>query len=487
MRVRALRLSGVSVMMVAAVLAMSSVALAPAAADETDETVVVAPQEASPSPANETEGAAGDSSPEPSAPTTATTSSDPSAPQSETPDPPPGEDPPPAEHVCVPPAKHAGWRSTWQPPTGAVFNHPRGTTAARWRIVRTVNAAVNNAWPCSQVWMTLYLMDHRPTVDALIAARNRGVQVRVVLDNDHANNAMTQRLARALNGDNGKPDPRQPAAGPLKWGPDGSFVKFCAGSCRGGYGVNHSKFYVFSRTGRAANVAMVSSSNLNHGGANLGWNDMYVLRSAALVNNARAGFARIHDEMAQDRNLGADRYRTMTSGAFTTRFFPTFDGADPVYADLGRIKCRYGASGRTRVNISMFQWMHGRGIKFAKRVIALGRAGCDVRVLYGAPGAEVRKRLNTAARNKRIMVWNTRFDKNRDGKPDYRVHHKYVAINGMYAGQVSRRVLTGTQNWSGNSTRGTDENTLTVVSGAAHKQYMNNWNLIRSKWAVRIR
>ena len=37
----------------------------------------------------------------------------------------------------------------------------------------------------------------------------------------------------------------------------------------------HSKFYLFSRTGASQHVVMVSSSNLNRGGAVLGWNDMY--------------------------------------------------------------------------------------------------------------------------------------------------------------------------------------------------------------------
>jgi phosphatidylserine/phosphatidylglycerophosphate/cardiolipin synthase-like enzyme len=415
-----------------------------------------------------------------------TTSSDPSVDQpTDSPTDSPTDPPPPPQ--CA--VKGAGWKPpggvNWQPPSGAVFNHPRGTNEARYRIINTVAAATRNAWPCTRIWMTGYLMDHKPSVDALIAAHDRGVQVRIVLDNDNANNTLTNRLERALNSDN----TGRKGDGELRewWGPDKSFVTYCVKSCRGGWGVNHAKFYAFEQTGGARNVSMVSSSNLNHGGANLGWNDMYVMRDAAMVENLDAGFRVIHNEMAEDNDLGARRYREMTSGGITSRFFPTNNGADPVFADLNRIQCRV-AGRRTTVHISMFQWMHTRGLKFARKVVQLGRDGCIVNVLYGAPGSGVRKILNPAAKKRIINVWNTRFDFNRDGKPDYRVHHKYVLINGGFAGNPDARVvITGTQNWSGSTTSGTDENMLTIRGNGAHGQYMPNWTLIRDRWSVRVR
>jgi hypothetical protein len=305
----------------------------------------------------------------------------------------------------------------------------------------------------------------------------------------YANNTLTQRLYSALNADN------VPSAGggPDWWGPDGSFVTYCTGSCRGAYGVSHAKFYVFSRTGAAQNVSMVSSSNLNAGGAHKGWNDLYVVNGRAdLVQDPRAGYATIHDEMAEDRDVFPTRYREMTRGAITTRFFPTDDGRDPVFDDLSTVKCRgvatgFGRNGRTAINISMFQWMHDRGIRFARKVVELGRNGCDVQVIYGAPGKEVRKILHTAARRGYIKVWNSRFDLDGDGEADYRVHHKYVLVNGVFRGTSVRGVLTGAQNWSGNSTRGTDENTISVMGAGAYNQYMGNWNLIRNGWSLRVR
>ena len=63
---------------------------------------------------------------------------------------------------------------------------------------------------------------------------------------------------------------RAPTEDSITWGTDKSYAKKCDGSCRGGGGNMHSKFYAFSHTGTAHNVVIVSSSNLNFGGAHAG-------------------------------------------------------------------------------------------------------------------------------------------------------------------------------------------------------------------------
>src|SRR5205085_7357725 len=73
---------------------------------------------------------------------------------------------------------------------------------------------------------------------------------------------------------------RQPNARQVTWGNDGSYVLRCSGSCRGARDANmHSKIYAMSNSGTASNVVMVSSSNLNGGGAKLGWNDLVVMKN----------------------------------------------------------------------------------------------------------------------------------------------------------------------------------------------------------------
>jgi hypothetical protein len=223
---------------------------------------------------------------------------------------------------------------------------------------------------------------------------------------------------------------------------------------------------------------MVSSSNLNRGGATLGWNDLYEADGkAAMV----ARYAAIHAEMARDTPSG-DRYQEYHVGIFTLRFYPKPKGGDPVMSDLSKVRCHgatggAGRGGRTAINVSMFAWNNDRGTAIAKKLISLDRDGCQVSVIYGAPSRAVRDLLMGSARRGGIKLWDSRMDRNGDGVFDLRVHHKYMLINGSYGGDHSSwRVHTGSQNWGRGTLRGGDENTLTIASRGAYRQYIANWD-----------
>jgi phosphatidylserine/phosphatidylglycerophosphate/cardiolipin synthase-like enzyme len=376
--------------------------------------------------------------------------------------------------------------AAWAPPSGPVYNNPYGTYAAKWRIVKTIQQAVRRAPKGSTIMMSMFLMDGKASADALIKARNRGVHVQLVFDGDDARSAMARRMARKFNRDN---KPNQPI--PARWGADQSFVVFCKGSCRGGNASsnnNHTKFYAFSRTGTARDVVMVSSSNLNAGGAVRGFNDMWIAKGKP---GMYADYATIHREMSRDVPAG-NRYRERRHGNLTSRFYPKPKGGDPVMADLRKVQCRgakggAGRNGRTAINVSMFAWNGDRGVKIARKLVRLGRDRCHVSIVYGAPSKEVRLLLSRAARNGVIKLWDSRRDRNGDGTYDVRTHEKYMLINGRYgADRSSWRVHTGSQNWGRGTLRGGDENTLTVVGRGAYGKYIKRWDFIVRKHSRRI-
>lgn len=373
--------------------------------------------------------------------------------------------------------------SAYEPPEGAVFNNPKGNTAAKWRIVRTVNESIRAARKGSRIQISTFLMDSRSSVDALLGARKRGVQVQMVIDGS-AKNGTTRRLATVFNRDNGK----RVKGKRLKWGPDGSYVRFCNLSCRGIGAPNHTKYYTFTRTGTASNVIMVSSSNLNKGGATKGFNDLVVLKERkALIAN----FATVHAEMTEDTSNDKDGFLEFTQGNATARFYPKPKGPDPVITDLNQVKCKgagggAGRAGRTAINVSMFRWNNERGFAIARKLVRLDDEGCDVQVMYGAPGNKVADILKASARRGGIKLWDTRWDFNDDQAVDLRVHHKYTLINGVYGKDTSSwRVHTGSANW-GQDLRAGDENTLTVVSRPLYNQYLADWNRIRVAWGRQI-
>lgn len=432
----------------------------------------------------------------------------------------------------------------YEPPGGAVFNNPKGDRNAKFRINQTVNKAIKGAPRGSRIQISTYLMDSKASTGLLLGARKRGVAVQIVMDG-HARNPQSRRLARVLNRDNAKrvvskrakakyakvkraqakhakrnhgkdrhakrkhakakhgKDKRakakhrkakhrklsRPRGRRVIGGPDRSYLKFCRKSCRNGGRPNHTKYYTFTRTGSARHVVMVSSANLNGGGAKKGFNDLYVMkRKRKLIRD----FARVHAEMREDTDGDGDGFLQFHRGRITANFYPKKRGRDPVMANLGKVRCRgarggSGHGGRTAINISMFRWNSERGIAIARKLVSLDRQGCDVRIIYGAPGRRVRKTLVKSARRGGIALWDSRVDFNGDKAVDLRVHHKYMLINGVYGRDRSAwRVHTGSQNW-GRSLRAGDENTLNIVSRRAYRQYIHNWRFLAKKAARRVR
>lgn len=414
----------------------------------------------------------------------------------------------------------------------ATFNVPApwGTKAQQNSILHDVDVAIDAAqrptknFPDPTITIATHLLDHTTSVTALINACKRGIGVRVVLDGDIVTRT-SRRLISALNGDNvrdtnndGKPDtaPRtgrcgtpkrhskvasgrvttqpavlsrsqaklsldQPTGAAKSWGKDKSYVKRCEGSCRNaGTGGNmHSKFYLFSRTGDARNVVMISSSNLNRGGAQSGWNDLYVMRNRPRTYTA---YLQLHRAMTREVRAAKTR-EEIIDGPFTNRFFPmrhARKATDPTLLDLKQVKCTSDL-GRTEIYISMFYWKGARGNYLTDQVLALARAGCKVSIIYGAPSIQMAQRLRAAASSHLIDLYDSRWDFNVDGYNEVRTHAKYVIVKGTYRGDRSAYVvMTGSQNWVAGSLNLGDETTTNIALKSAYVSYKKDWDNIRA-------
>lgn len=370
--------------------------------------------------------------------------------------------------------------AAYAPPRGATFNVPTpwGSHAEEYRIVRTVDNAIWHIRPTSWdrhpvIYMSTFLLDDKPSVDALIAARKRHVSVRVVMDRS-IESAQARRLMRVLNRDNRGAISSNPAT----WGRDHSYALMCRGSCRGSGPNDHSKFFAFSHSGQVKNVVMVSSSNLNKGGAVNGWNDLYVMEQRPKTFRA---YAAIHRQMTDDVKAGARKVQ-IVDGPFTSRFFPMANATranDPTMQDLDHIRC-HSAFGRTQINVSMFYWAGPRGWYLASKLLQLARNGCAVSVIYGAPSKDIRLRLSKAARAHLINLYDSRWDLDGNGSYNVRTHGKYVLVKGSYRGNRSARVvMTGSQNWVAGSLNKGDEVTLNIALPSAYRKYLFNWELVR--------
>lgn len=385
----------------------------------------------------------------------------------------------------------------YAPPSGAVFNNPRGSRPEKFRIVNTVIQAIRHARPKSFIYITGFLFDSVSAADALIAARNRGVRVQIVFDGN-VHNGPANRLGAALNKDNkkiGKGQKRRWPDGQLrKWGKDRSFVKWCVKSCRDGGDPNHAKWYVFTQTGKAKNVVMVSGSNLNKGGAQKGFNDMIILKERPKLVEK---FGLVNDEFAEDSSKDGDGFLEFEEGNAVARFYPKKAAGDPVMEDLKAVRCNKaeggaGRGGRTAVNVAMFRWNNSRGFALARKLVSMDKAGCIVKIVYGAPGKRVVDILKSSARNGGVELYDSRHftEPTYPGEPRevyLRTHSKYLLINGAVKGDFSSwSVQTGSANW-GQSLHAGDENTLTVYDRKIYQKYLENWRWVVNTASVRVR
>jgi phosphatidylserine/phosphatidylglycerophosphate/cardiolipin synthase-like enzyme len=420
--------------------------------------------------------------------------------------------------------------SGYEPDGGATFNvpNPWGSEQENNRIVRKVEDAIRNVRRTPRdrrpvILVTGYLFDRPSSADAIIAACRRGVSVRVIIDRAVVSRPF-RRIVTALNADNVRDRDRNgvadndPRAGrcnrPLRayqgglrqrgegiplmtsrqvkrsitseygasvtWGRDASYVLKCSGSCRGGAEANmHSKIYAMSNSGSARNVVMVSSSNLNSGGTNSGWNDLVTMKNRPKT----FGFmVRIHRLMTQQKRAGRKLVQ-LKDGPFTTRIFPMIGVGkrrDPLMRDLRKIRCS-SAIGRTSLHIQQFWWNGHRGNYIWDKIRRLAQNGCRVKIIFGAVDSRLLARMKDARRAGLIELWDSRVDTNGDGCVNTRTHMKAVAVRGTYG--KNRRyhgVWTGTANWAtGSLTRG-DENTLNVRSGSLWRRYVAYWNTVRN-------
>ncbi len=366
----------------------------------------------------------------------------------------------------------AGAAAAFTPSPGPMFNNPRGTKAAKNRILRNVVATINATPRHAIIRIAAYSFDRPDIADALIAAHRRDVDVQMVL-NDNWTSTQTKRLRRILGTD---PNRR-------------SFVVICSRSCRGGPGNQHMKFYLFSKAGSVKDITMIGSANLTGYGAVIQWNDMYTIEHNFAVRDL---YTKIFEQLVRDRKV-AKPYLVRSVGGFEHRFYPhpdTTTSTDPEMRRLGKVRCRAtggtGRNGHTMIRIVMYGWNGTRGLYLADKVANLARHGCDVRVLLSNGGGRVYRHLKAGG----VLVKSADLDLNgnpNDGFEDtgYELftHEKYMALSGGFGASLSSRyVWTGSENWS-NLALKNDEVTIRVPGRAAFSKYNDNFDFIWGHWS----
>lgn len=352
------------------------------------------------------------------------------------------------------------------PTTGAIFNDP--LVAGEQRVIVDHIIGLIDGTPAGEeISISMYAFDETPVANALIAAKNRGVRVRVVLDSTYAGRTPALALANSSTGLGTNTSAT-------------SWVKVCATdyACVSGAPtsvnpINHNKFYLFSQTNGANRVLVQSSANLTANNTVNYWNNaVTIVDNGPIYDAYRAYFV----DLAAARHDDSNYYRMTSSGIVKSYFFPragTTSSTDTIVEILNNVTCAGNDAGWGTVDgytkIRIAAWKITRE-DIAYKLRSLASQNCWVDIVY----ASMSSGSITALNHPRIKTYLLNDGSNL-------VHSKYMLIEGTYAGQKNTKwVFTGSHNYDDSSLRENDEALLRIQSNTIHDQYRTNFWDIRA-------
>ncbi|MET8294574.1 phospholipase D-like domain-containing protein [Streptomyces sp. NPDC005180] len=376
----------------------------------------------------------------------------------------------------------------------ATFNDPAGSSAEQDAIRNQLISLVNRAPAGSEINGSIYLITDGGVRSALVAAKQRGVKVKVIVDGDavadtdpetgKATGSEYSALAAATGlGTDLTAD---------SWVMACPTTRGCIGnrSLSGGDGgaINHNKFFLFSRVGSTDNVVFQTSANLTTSQRRNLYNNAVTLpdNGSGLYAAYRAYWQDLQTYGSSGSGL-PHYYQTQDSGPYKTYFFPrqektgttyaTDASTDTVVSLLNNVDC---AGGTTRVRVGMYAFTRPQ---VADKLVQMKTAGCAVDLLHngedGNLGTTVKNtiagRLDYTARCAGTAL-------NADGTSrTIGIHSKYLLIEGTYLGGANRKlVFTGSHNYTFPNLRANDETLLKIDNPTVYDAFKANFEAIKA-------
>ena len=374
----------------------------------------------------------------------------------------------------------------YTPKESVVFNNAAGNRTAERRIQTVLDKTIS-AVPgcpkgqegCQTITMAMYLFREKGTADRLISAHKRGVNVHFLIDNGAWDAAQIKRLRKAF--------------GTNKSGR--SYVVKChKGACMSDYpyGTIHVKYYLFSQSGTAKNVSIISSANPHRVNIYNSFNNTHVIPNDPVIYERLMTYFADMIKNKQNHTYGNDK--NTVSGKYALYIYPQRRNVNgkwvPIiqYLDvLKTVKCKtaknMGSKGRTVVRMSMWGFTNPR-MDVAKKLWSLHNQGCKVDVTLNRGRASrtiMRQLLKKSKKHGQMKVEDAWKDKNRNDYAEQYTHHKAMIINGNVQGKNQRVVWTGSQNLTSNGSLYNDDMVLQVTSSSQYFAYSKNFTYIQKK------
>jgi phosphatidylserine/phosphatidylglycerophosphate/cardiolipin synthase-like enzyme len=353
--------------------------------------------------------------------------------------------------------------TTPTPRKQAVFAVPAGvpdlTVENEFR--RLLRAAV----PGSTVRISIYGFSRHIVASEVIAAGQRGVDIRVVVDGlnrfeqpkgsgIYVPFSALQEIRTAL-GDDAVVICSDDEVPPVH----------LKGGCLSS-GINHNKFAVFSELCDGSHDVVYQSSSNFSAQQNEAQQNAVILRDDQILHDAYLQYW--NDEAAKIPI--PNYYREINSRAF---FFPRprtgtnlrEPSTDTVQSILDNVSCTNG----TRIRVAMAYWNDSRDY-LVDTLRALRDAGCDVRILGNieitSDGVKTKLAASFSPSEFQLLP---------------HIHHKYFFVDGTYLSTQRKLVWTGSHNWDFGAIRTNDEAILRVEDPQVFAAFDANWDRM---WAT---
>ncbi len=353
------------------------------------------------------------------------------------------------------------------------FNVP-SEDATRDRAIEDEIVALTDAVPSgSYIRGAMFSWTSPVVAEALARAAARGVVVRVVVDREGAENVNL--------------DPANAAISTLRSAGLDDLV-FCGSSAASVAGssacvankrstsINHNKFFTFSTSGSRKRVVLVTSQNLTFSQNNQFNNAVVVHEDYDLYDH----FTRYFNELRAERKnndfySAPDGYYKSPTTAVTVYHSPRASG-DTARNVLSYVT-RYESGCSVEVAQAMFT---DPRTAVADELLRIARLGCQVRVVYGSMGDEVRAILTRSA-NVSMKKYHDAETGNHDGRV-VTVHSKYLVVKGNYNGTAGRTIVfTGSHNLTGPSLVDHDETFVKIEHPTVSADFRANFATLWSR------
>ena len=348
----------------------------------------------------------------------------------------------------------------WSPKSGVRFNEPRNPKKSH-KINHYIRQAIINTPKGAQIRMVTWNYSSDLYTNDLIRAHRRGVSVRIIMANGLAESQSGAgpyaRTRNALAKGN-----KRRTSDMTSW------FRTCHNSCRGKEGIQHGKWFMFSKSGSAEQVVMSTSANLTDAAAEAQWNDLLTIVGRPVTWD---NYTKVFKQMSRDKKVKPS-FKTFDDGAYDGWFFPQVGklANHNVMRILDRVRCSgargdAGKNGRTVIRVSQAVFNGRPGTAIAGKLSRLKQRGCNIKLVYGVLNNNARDLLQNIPR-KTILE-----DTDGDGFVDRYLHMKAMTISGNYDGKRSAHIVyQGSSNWSGMSTL-SDEQGFVVTSRALEAKY----------------